>query len=132
MDQILYILFFDVLGKVVPIGVTMFCYCKVYSSLKLIYGGFSGSQYSKPGRVFLYPLIQIFCFFPEIIMDTIFMSMGIYYPLWASIIKSITHRSWALLNLCIYWFMRPESQDDEQENENYNKLAEYEDGNENL
>jgi len=102
MERIIYLLIMNGIGCLLPVLVTMWCYYQVYCTLKEI-------EYIdpavKPTRVLWYALIQILCFFPEMIIDIIFTLLGTENPFAASIISYVPKRFWGVLNLLAYWFL---------------------------
>lgn len=113
-DQIAYFLIFDVLGRMVPISITSFCYYKVFQKLSSsLENNLSSSKINRV-RVLSYSLIQIVCFIPGMIGDIIFMSQGARYSNELVVVVSTLHRCWGIFNLLAYWFLRPKEKIDLQ------------------
>jgi len=114
-NQIGYFVVFLLFGTILPIVITFYFYFQVYKKIKETTG--ERSKY-----LLWYSAIQIFCFLPGCVFDTIYMFLNIEtLPFLVILLSSICHRSWGFLNLMAYWFLRYTSNEkDETKHEEKN------------
>jgi uncharacterized membrane protein (DUF485 family) len=107
-DSIMYLVVFDGIGGLLPIMVTLYCYYKVYCTLRD--DDFPRELQVRASRVFWYSFVQIICFVPEILADIICSVTNNNYPFGVGAIITFLYRSWGFLNLLIYWFLLPRAE----------------------
>lgn len=104
----MYLIFYDGIAGLMPICITVYCYCRVYQILKSRERGLLHDVQVNSSRVFWYPFVQIICFFPEFFMDILCSIAKIEYPFRAAIAITLLYRGWGYLNLLIYWLLVPQ------------------------
>jgi len=98
-------LVFHIGGVFIPIMIILYCYNKVYQTLKQDCGFESRIS---PTRIFLYISVPIFCFVPWMLMEMFAFLLfdTISFP--TGIMISILRKSWGALNLIVFWVLIPE------------------------
>jgi len=125
-NQILFFIFFDLVGTLIPIFITYYLYLQVYKSLKT-QEEYSGEPLEEnPKKVLWYSYIQLFCFVPGTLSDAFFMFQGRNAPFGVSVFISVTRRSWGFLNLLAYWFLKIAKKKEEEQSFVHNENSEIE------
>jgi len=107
-DKIMYLLFLDFLGYVVPALIIFVFYYKVSQTIKNSYGFIGVTGEVSSTKSFSFAIIPIICFAPEVLSDCYYIFQNInIYPFGVILIVSLLHRSWGFLNLCAFWFLNP-------------------------
>lgn len=101
-DQFLYFLFYQVIGAIVPILITLYCYFRIFEVLRVIDS--PSESHLKASKLFLYCIMQILCFIPSIICEFIYALIGDPLPLTVSIVESCLYRVWAVFNVLVFLF----------------------------
>jgi len=102
-EKITYLITFDVVGKLVPIIFTFFCYWSVHLILTSPY---QNDKNTVAPRVLWYSGIQLICFLPGILADLSGL-WGFKRPFQLNLLVYTLHHAWGFLNLVVYWFLRP-------------------------
>jgi len=107
-DKMMYLLFLDFLGYVVPAIIIFTFYYRVSKTIKQSYGFIGASGEVSSTKSFSFAIIPIICFAPEVLSDCYYIFQGInIYPFGVILVVSLLHRSWGFLNLCAFWFLNP-------------------------
>lgn len=104
-NQTLYLIFEDLMGTLLPILITLYCYYRVFETLSSMTGSIIN-----PTRVLYYSIIQMVCFMPGIIADLVFIFQQSRYNVVCAIVVGFLHRCWGFLNLLAYWFTNPQQE----------------------
>jgi len=107
----------NLLGRIVPILVTCFCYLKVYLFMKRSHHDVKSKQ-KISRRILYYSFIPIICFGPSIFLDTvqafrIFILVDEMKDV-LRMLNIILQYSWEFLNLWFYWVLIPNHKQDKE------------------
>ena len=107
-QQVVYLFVFDIVGKLIPIIFTFFCYWSVHKMLTGPYEKTSDEKQPVAPRVLWYSGIQFICFLPGIMADLSGL-FGFVRPFQLNLVIYALHHAWGFLNLVVYWFLRPQN-----------------------
>ena len=101
----------DVIGQVVPIALTTYCYLRIYFITKTSYIKNVSFSRTTLTRMVWCAMLPVIFLSPRIVGDVCFTLQGDYYPFWISNIVGILQRVWGFLNLLAFWVFRPSEKD---------------------
>lgn len=118
--KIMYFLFYNLIGTLLPVLLMAYCYWKVTRTTKEEYEQSEEESRKNNFKIFAYVAIPFICFVPGVIAETVASFMGVEYPRWFSMVNFTIRKSWCVLNLLVYWFMGSSNQKPALENDDDN------------